>query len=114
MPQRLDHHTAIIEYAEPRGMVARGLGLRSAEVLIRVTAPLAKTGILGGMALVFLSAMKELPTTLLLAPTGFDTLPTGIWSANSAAHYLQVGAPALLLVIVSAFSLVFMLRRENP
>ncbi len=93
---------------------ARGLGLRPVEVLIRITAPLAKTGILGGMALVFLSAMKELPTTLLLAPTGFDTLPTEIWAANAAAHFLQIGAPALLLVIVSAFSLIFMLRHENP
>lgn len=93
---------------------ARGLGLRSAQVLIRVTVPLAKTGILGGMALVFLSAMKELPTTLLLAPTGFATLPVEIWSANASAHFLQIGAPALLLVIVSAFSLVFMLRREKP
>jgi iron(III) transport system permease protein len=90
---------------------ARGLGLRSAQVLIRITAPLAKTGILGGMALVFLSAMKELPTTLLLAPTGFATLPTEIWSANASAHYLQIGAPALLLVIVSAFSLVFMVEK---
>lgn len=93
---------------------ARGLGLRSPQVLLRVTAPLARSGIIGGMALVFLSAMKELPTTLLLAPTGFATLPTEIWSANASAHHLQIGAPALLLVIVSAFSLVFMLRQENP
>lgn len=92
---------------------ARGLGLRPAQVLIRVTTPLARTGILGGMALVFLSAMKELPTTLLLAPTGFDTLPTEIWSANASAHFLQVGAPALLLVIVSALALPFMLRSQK-
>ena len=35
--------------------------------------------VLAGAALVFLSAMKELPATLLLRPIGFDTLATEIW-----------------------------------
>jgi iron(III) transport system permease protein len=69
-------------------------------------------GTLGGMALVFLSAMKELPTTLLLMPTGFDTLATEIWSAREAATFTQVAAPALLLIAVSALSLLFVLRRD--
>ena len=41
--------------------------------------PLVRSGSLAGAALVFLSAMKELPATLLLRPIGFDTLATEIW-----------------------------------
>ena len=44
-----------------------------------MTVPLVRPGILAGAALVFLSAMKELPATLLLRPIGFETLATEIW-----------------------------------
>ncbi len=91
----------------------RSLGLRPWQVTARITAPLARGGILAGMALVFLSVMKELPTTLLLAPTGFKTFATQIWTASAEARLAQIGAPALLLVVVSALSLVFILRQER-
>ncbi len=91
----------------------RSLGLRPWQVTARITAPLARGGILAGMALVFLSVMKELPTTLLLAPTGFKTFATQIWTASVEARLAQIGAPALLLVAVSALSLVFILRQER-
>lgn len=91
----------------------RSLGLRPWQVTLRITAPLAKGGILAGMALVFLSVMKELPTTLLLAPTGFKTFATQIWTATSEARLAQIGLPALLLVGVSALSLVIILKQET-
>jgi iron(III) transport system permease protein len=65
------------------------------------------------MALVFLNAMKELPTTLLLSPTGFKTLPLEIWMANSDGRFAAVGAPTLVLVAVSAVSLALMLKNQR-
>ena len=56
--------------------------------------------------------MKELPVTLLLAPTGFTTLAVSIWSATSEAFYARA-APALLLVAVSALSIFVVLRQEE-
>ncbi|MCK6579228.1 MAG: iron ABC transporter permease [Anaerolineae bacterium] len=91
----------------------RGLGLRRWQVILRITAPLARAGITSGAALVFLSAMKELPTTLLLAPTGFETLPADIWTATSEARFAQIAAPALFLVVVAALSLMVMLWQER-
>jgi iron(III) transport system permease protein len=79
----------------------------------RITAPLARAGILAGMALVFLSAMKELPTTLLLSPTGFTTFATQIWTARTEVNYAGVGLPALLLVAASALALALILRHEQ-
>jgi len=93
--------------------VGRTLGLHRWQLVRRVTIPLARSGILAGLALAFLSAMKELPTTLLLAPTGFRTLPVEIWMANSDGRFAEVGAPTLLLVLVGAVSLSLMFRGKD-
>ena len=45
--------------------------------------------------------MKELPATLLLAPTGFDTLATRIWSATESGYFGRAGIAALVLVALS-------------
>lgn len=92
---------------------ARGLGRGPAEVVATVTAPLARSGILAGAALVFLTTMKELPATLLLGPTGFDTLSTSIWSAASEAFYARAAAPALFLIAVSAVPVYLLVIREK-
>ncbi len=93
--------------------VARTLGRRPGAVLREVTLPIIRPGLIAGGALVFLTAMKELPTTILLAPTGFDTLAVRIWSATSEGFFARAAAPALLMVIVAAFSLTVVLRRER-
>jgi iron(III) transport system permease protein len=93
--------------------VARGLGRGPAGVVVTVTAPLASSGILAGAALVFLTTMKELPATLLLSPTGFETLATRIWSATTSAFFARASAPALLLILLSAVPMYVILIRER-
>lgn len=92
---------------------ARSMGFRPWQVALRITTPLARAGILAGVALVFLNVMKELPTTLLLAPTGFKTFATQIWTAHNEAKIATIGTPGLLLMAVSAVSLYFLLRNER-
>lgn len=92
---------------------ARGLGRRAPAVLLTVTAPLIRPGVLAGAALVFLTAMKELPATLLLGPTGYTTLATTIWNAASEAFFARAAAPALLLVFLSGVPLAFLLSRRH-
>ncbi len=91
---------------------ARTLGDDGPRAFGRVTAPLLAPGFIAGGALVFLTTMKELPLTLLLAPNGFATLATEIWSASSEALFAHAAAPALVLVAVSILSLRLLLR-EN-
>ena len=78
--------------------VARSLGKRPFEVFRTITAPLLAPGVGAGAALVFLTCLKELPATLLLGPTGFETLATRVWSATQAGAYGDAALPALLLV----------------
>lgn len=92
---------------------ARGLGHSPLWVSLKITLPLIRSGVVSGAALVFLTAMKELPTTLLLGPTGFKTLATATWSATAEGFFARAAAPALLIICVSALSMLLALRGSN-
>jgi iron(III) transport system permease protein len=82
--------------------VARSLGRRPLAATATVSLPVILPGIGAGAALVFLTAMKELPATLLLRPTGMDTLATELWTHTSVAAYAAATPYAALLVVFSA------------
>lgn len=92
---------------------ARSLGYGPWQTMRLVTVPMVRTGLLTGVALVFLTTMKELPATLLLAPTGFSTLATRIWSATNDAFFTQAAALALVLIAVTALSMTIILSEEQ-
>ena len=48
------------------------------------------------------TAMKELPATLMLRPTGMDTLATLLWSRTDVASYGAAAPYALMLIVVAA------------
>ncbi len=102
-PQGLSGVESALERVNPRyEEAARGLGRGPIQTLALVTVPLVRSGVFAGAALVFLSAMKELPATLLLRPIGFDTLATEIWGLTQVGAYSRAALPALLLIVVSA------------
>jgi iron(III) transport system permease protein len=105
--------TSLLQVSPRIEEVARTLGHAPGTVLRRVTLPIIRPGLIAGAAIVFLTAMKELPTTILLAPTGFDTLAVRIWSATSEGFFARAALPALLMVLVAAASLWFVLRQER-
>jgi iron(III) transport system permease protein len=92
---------------------SRSLGKGPLQTLRSVTVPLIRPGLLAGGALVFLTTMKELPATLLLRPTGFDTLAVRIWSAANELFYARAAASALLLLVLSAIPLYFLVLRTR-
>jgi iron(III) transport system permease protein len=92
---------------------ARGLGQRSAGVLTSITLPLIRPGIWAGASMVFLTAMKELPATLILAPIGFRTLATAVWSAVSEAYFAAAAAPALLILLLSSLPMMYIMLRDH-
>lgn len=92
---------------------ARSLGASPGETLRRVSLPLALPAILSGAALVFLEAMRELPLTLLLRPTGTETLTTRLWQVYEAGYFGEAAVPALLLILVSSIAMLIFLRSER-
>ena len=93
--------------------VARSLGKRQWQVFATITVPLMRPGLAAGAGMVFLLCMKELPATLLLAPLDFQTLATSIWSSTSEAFYTRAAVQALLLVLLSSFSVALILAQEK-
>jgi iron(III) transport system permease protein len=92
---------------------ARSVGRSPLAVLRTITAPLAASGVAAGAALVFLTAVKELPATLILAPIGFETLSTEIWTATSVGFYERGAIPSLVLLVISAVPLYLLTTRHQ-
>jgi iron(III) transport system permease protein len=115
LPQALSGTSSALHTVSPRlEEAARGLGRGPLSTLKDVTVPLARSGVLAGAALVFLSAMKELPATLLLRPIGFDTLATEIWTLTTVGAYSRAALPALVLIAVSTPVLYFLSAERRP
>jgi iron(III) transport system permease protein len=100
----------------PRKMdeAARALGAGWLRRARTIDLPLMTPGLLAGGGLVLLSAMKELPATLLLAPTGFDTLARKIWSSTQDGFLADASLASLLLLAVSGvLTWVLVIRRAH-
>lgn len=113
MPYALASTRASLDAVSPHlEEAARSLGRRPLGATVAVVLPLARSGMLAGAALVFLSTVKELPATLLLRPIGFETLATEIWKGTALGAYSAVAPSALLLVAIAA-PLVYLLSWRN-
>lgn len=92
--------------------VASTLGMSQWMVIRKVVLPISAPGIGIGTILVFLTAMKELPATLMLRPTGFETLATQIWSSASINRFNEAAPYALILVLIAAVP-TFLISRPD-
>jgi iron(III) transport system permease protein len=81
---------------------ARSLGAGRVRRFLDIELPLMRPGLAAAGGLVLLSCMKELPATLLLAPIGFETLATRIWSAAENGFLARAGLASLVLIAASA------------
>lgn len=90
----------------------RILGAGPLENLWRVVLPVIRRGLAGAWVLVFIDALKELPATLILRPTGFDTLPVRIW-IEASEEMLEFAAPAALMLVVGSLPALWILMRNK-
>lgn len=114
LPQAVGSTRASLLQVSPRlEEASRNLGRTPVQTLSSITVPLIRPGMLTGLALVFLTAMKELPATLILGPTGFNTMATHIWDTTAEAFFAQASVPSLMLVLVSAVAVWLILSQES-
>ncbi|MGI9022447.1 MAG: ABC transporter permease [Acidimicrobiales bacterium] len=114
LPQGVGALRSTIAQVSPRlEDASRSLGAGPAQTARRVLLPLVRPGAVAAFALVFLTAMKELPAALLLGPTGWDTLATRVWASTSEGFFARAAAPALVLIAVSAVPLVYLALRNE-
>jgi iron(III) transport system permease protein len=99
--------------------VARSLGQRRLAAFSRVTLRLAAPGLVAAFCLVFLEVVTELTATLILVPTGVQTLATQFWSYQQNLSYAQAAPFALVMIGVAALPSIVLGRffnrsRESP
>ena len=91
--------------------VSRSLKLSQWAIVRRVTLPLLAPGLLSAGSLVMLAGMKELPATMLLRPTGSETLATRLWTYTSVSDYAGAGPYALAIIVFVSIPTAIASRR---
>lgn len=95
---------------------ARTLGLSEFGVLMRVTLPLARRGILAGLILGTARALGEFGATLMIAgniPGLTQTLPLAIYDAVQSRDYAQANAMVFVMTVVAFVGLWWVRRLEQ-
>lgn len=90
---------------------AQALGKSSVDAYLRVTLPVIAPGIGAGALMVMLTVIKELPATLMLRPTGFDTLATRLWTYTGNESFAAAAPFAVLLVLLACIPTGIMISR---
>ena len=68
---------------------------------MRVTLPVLAPALIAGFSLVFITSSTELTATLILHPTGVNTLATGFWAYTNNFAYGAAAPYALALLLVA-------------
>lgn len=90
----------------------RLFGAGPLENLRRVVLPIIRGGMATAWVLVFIDVLKELPATLILRPTGFDTLPIRIW-IEASEETLELAAPAALMLVIGTIPAIWLMRKSE-
>jgi iron(III) transport system permease protein len=92
---------------------SRSLGVSPTSTFLRVTLRLTAPAAAAGASLVFVGVATELTATLLLAPTGTNTLAMRFWSLSSELDYAAAAPYALLLILLSIPVTMVLLRQST-
>ncbi|MEI8049984.1 MAG: iron ABC transporter permease [Actinomycetes bacterium] len=101
---------SLVQVPESLTEVAASLGSSRISQLVRVILPLILPGLAAGFALVFLSTMTELAATLVLVPTGVQTLATQFWTYQTNIAYGQAAPYALAMIVLAGPPLLLLTK----
>ena len=92
---------------------ARALGHGALSSFTLTALPLLRRSMVAGGLLVFIMVVKELPITFLLAPIGYRTLATTVFSRTSEGMLAEAAPYALMIVLFSSLFAGLILRHEG-
>jgi len=108
-PVRAGLHVATPRVEE----ASRSLGFGPVATFRRVTLPILKPGLVAATTLVFLSCIKELPLTIILAPLDFETLALNVYGHATEALFAEAAPYALTIVLLSALLTSVLFRKAG-
>ena len=83
------------------------------KTLLKVDIPLIKGGMISAFIIVFIDVIKELPLTLILRPTNYDTIATRIYTYASDEMIQEASGPSLLLILISCIMIYALTHRKR-
>lgn len=89
---------------------SRTLGQGNWKSLTRIHWPLLRINILACATLVFIDIMKELPLTLVLRPSDFETLATFAFGFAKEGYIYDCALPSLLIILLGVWGLLVIER----
>ena len=89
---------------------SRTLGQGNWQSLTRIHWPLLRMNILACATLVFIDIMKELPLTLVLRPSDFETLATFAFGFAKEGYIYDCALPSLLIISLGVWGLLVIER----
>ncbi len=114
LPKAIGSARSAIEQVPPSlEEISRTLGRGPVRTWLTVTARLSTPGIAAGGLLVAVTAMKELPATLMLLPIGANTLATELWRHTTVTAYAAAAPYAIALVLVASVPAFLLSRAER-
>ncbi len=91
---------------------AYSLNHSKVSTLIRVDLPLIKSGLISAAIIVFIDIIKELPLTLILRPTNYDTLASRVFRYAREEMLQESAVPSLFLIAISTL-LIYILTHQK-
>lgn len=88
------------------------LGHSKWKTLWNIDLPLIKEGLIGALIIVFIDVIKELPLSLILRPTNYDTIATKVYTYASDEMIQEASGPSLVIVLICTI-LVFVVTRSR-
>jgi iron(III) transport system permease protein len=90
---------------------SRSLKISGLRLFLRVHFPLLKTALWSAFLITFIDVIKEMPMTLMLRPTHWNTLSVSIYNFTSEGQWNEAALPALIVVALSLFPAIGVAKR---
>ncbi len=80
--------------------------------LIKIDIPLLKGGLLAAFIIVFIDVLKELPLTLILRPSNYNTLASLVYTYAREEMIQETAVPALSMILLASLA-IYILTHVN-
>ncbi|OAN47798.1 MULTISPECIES: molybdate ABC transporter permease subunit [Chloroflexus] len=118
LPLMIQSSKAALANVDPRlEQAARTLGAGELRIIVRITLPLARRGIVAGIVLGGARALGEFGATLMVTgniPGRTQTLPIAIYDAVQAQRYADANLMVLVMTAVAFVGLWWVRQLERP
>jgi iron(III) transport system permease protein len=92
---------------------AISLGVVGRKLLGKLHLPLLRTSLVTAATLVFVDVMKEMPITLIMRPSGWDTLAIRVWEMTSEGEWERAALPAVAIVLAGLIPAAMLARKDT-